>query len=465
MTEKDDKKQPTADNKQQNKTVSAADAAKIAAQAKSNLSSNNDAKPAEQTSPKAADKTTAKKASKASEKLTAKETEQAASAGKTKVTSPPVKKSPTRPTASNSNAGKPGISKTAVLALLLAIGAGAAVGYLYQYQNTTLAQQGQQLNQQTKQSLAELDQHLQKQISDLQSTQQKRVSEVIEQFEQRNKSKIAELEGEIKQLLERQPQNWQITEAEYLTRMAGRVLWLEKDTQTAISLLHDADARIKELKDPRLLAIREMIHQDIESLKTLPKLERQDIILSLMALSQQVDKLPLSSVQIPEPIEVTESNALSEDIGDWKQNLAKSWRKFKDEFITVRYRTANVEPLMAPDQEQNLLQNMRLKFQLAQWAVSKGESELYVESMNDISQWLNDYFDMTEAATQKFNMRLSQLRIKPVDVDYPQQMQSQQALRKMLDNKSYDQRPSTKSPSQPKDEPKDNASETTEGNV
>ncbi|KGJ92224.1 uroporphyrinogen-III C-methyltransferase [Thalassotalea sp. ND16A] len=421
MTDKENNKtensKPAAKADAKTEKISAANATKIAAQAK--IQANAQAKKGAVKSPKTA----------------------AQAAVKTKAASKST--TPAMP-----KTGKQQRSKTAVLALLLAISAGAGVAghYWWQQQQSTALEQ--RINTSTTAGIEQLDKHLQQQISTLQRQQQQRISQLIGEVEQRSGSRIRQLEQEIEQLLDSQPHNWQITEAEYLTRMAGRVLWLEKDTGTAIQLIEDADARVKELKDPRMLKIREVLHQDIERLKVLPKLQRDDIILSLMGLSKQIDQLPLATVQLPEETELSQSTALTEDVSDWQQNLAKSWHKFKEEFITIRRRAGNVEPLMAPKLEQNLYHNLALKFQQAQWAVSQGNTELYQASITDIQRWLGQHFDMTVVDTQQFNARLGDIKSLPVNVDYPESLASQQALRAILDNKPK-KRLSTPKPQRP----------------
>ena len=80
----------------------------------------------------------------------------------------------------------------------------------------------------------------------------------------------------------------------------------------------------------------------------------------------------LADVDLAEALDQTKEDlALSDNIGDWQENLAKTWHKFLNDFITVRRRTGMVEPLMAPDQQQHLKQNLSLKIQLVQWAASE----------------------------------------------------------------------------------------------
>lgn len=330
--------------------------------------------------------------------------------------------------------GKQKLSKTAVLALLLALGAGAGIGghYWWQLQQTELLEQ--RVNASMATNIKQLDKHLQQQISLLQTQAEQRASAMIKAVEQRSGSRINELEQEIQLIRDRQPNNWQVTEAEYLIRMAGRVLWLEKDVKTAIALITDADARLSDLKDPRLLSIRQLIHEDIEQLKLLPALKSDEIILSFMGLAKQIKQLPLAEVQRPEVVELTESNALSTDISDWQENLAKTWATIKENFITIRRRDGKIEPLMEPQYQQNLYNNLDLKIQQAQWAVSQRDTKLYKASVTNLQQWLSLYFDMTSIKTQQFNARLAELKVIPVTVEYPQSLASQQALQDLLNN-------------------------------
>ena len=360
-----------------------------------------------------------------------------ASASKTSSTKPaapskPKKTSTSRSDSTNFN-GKQKLSKTAVFAVLLALTAGAGVGGHYWWQLQLDAEYAKTVDSKIQANIEQLDRHLQKQISSLQTQSQQQASQMIAEVEKRSGSRIAELEQEITLILERQPNNWQVTEAEYLVRMAGRVLWLEKDTKTAISLMQDADRRLADLKDPRLMPVRQSLHNDIEQLKLLAPLKTDEIIMTFMGLAKQIKSLPIVEVSLPEVVEIQESTALSNDINDWQANLAKTWTRLKEQFITVRRRTGNVEPLMEPKFQQNLYHNLDLKIQQVQWAASNRDSELYKASITNIQQWLSLYFDMTAQQTQQFNARLAELKGMAVNVDYPQTLSSQQALRAILD--------------------------------
>ena len=395
-------------DKSTEKKLSAADATKIAAQAKLSSSSSQSSTKSQAKAPV---------------------TEKASAPSKTRAYKQPSK-------APAEEKVKHPTSKLAILALFIALIVGAGIVALYWWQQQQIDGLQEQLHSKQRESFEQLESQLSTQLSQkLQATHSNTVQGLTtfaDDIKKESRDKIAELEDSIQVLADQQPNNWQLTEAEYLVRMAGRVLWLEKDVTTTISLMHDADARLNTLKDPRLLPIRQMIHQDIEQLKLLPQLETEEVILSLMGLAKQVPNLPLNQIQLPDSTEQFVDNKLSEDINDWRDNLAKSWTSFKEHFITIRRRTGSVEPLMHPEFQQNLYHNLELKIQQVQWAASQGKQSLYQTSIDDIQQWLTTYFDMENESTQLFSQRLTELHAKTIIVNYPQSLTSHQALRTTL---------------------------------
>ncbi|MDX2369413.1 MAG: uroporphyrinogen-III C-methyltransferase, partial [Colwellia sp.] len=232
-----------------------------------------------------------------------------------------------------------------------------------------------------------------------------------------------------------QPSDWILHEAEYLIRIAARTLWLENDTTAAIGLLKNADARLATLNDPTFLPVRELVHQDIKSLELMPTLQTDEVVLTLMAMNKQISMLPLAMVDIG--IETNKStNELSNDINDWKTNLTKTWKKFLDDFIRVRQRTGMIEPLVSPEQQQHLKQNLNLKIQLALWAASERKGDIYQKALTDMQRWFTEFFDLEEASNQHFLQALTDLQTKRISYDYPSELTSLAAVRIAIRNQT-----------------------------
>ncbi|KGJ92513.1 uroporphyrinogen-III C-methyltransferase [Colwellia psychrerythraea] len=378
---------------------------------------------------------------------------------KAAITKPEPKQSTTNtatkkpsPSSTKVSADKPS-NKTATIALVVAIiSIFASVGhYLWQQQQTsaqllTLNQQNQRAIEQGQAQLksnltAEFNRQLQQQnraTSQSQINAKKAHSDSNSQLQQLT-AQFGQLE---RKMSLRQPNDWLIHEAEYLVRVAARTMWLERDTKAAINLLRDADNRLKALNQPKFLPVRALINEDIESLALMPTLQNQEAILTLMALNKQVPTLMLAGVNLAEALDQTEEElALSDNIGDWQENLAKTWNQFLKDFITVRRRTGMVEPLMAPDQQQHLKQNLSLKVQLAQWAASEQKEEIYQQTLLDIQQWLNEFFDMNLPVNERFYQSVEQLKQQIIYYDYPSDLRSLAAIKRLLQESKQGARP------------------------
>jgi uroporphyrin-3 C-methyltransferase len=325
------------------------------------------------------------------------------------------------------------LSKTAVVSLIIALATSVGVGGLYYWD---MQQQTQQIlatsEQKTQQSLASSKQKVKQLFAQQQTMFSQRLNREIATITTDSQVKIAQLEKAVERLSQNQPSDWLLHEAEYLIRIATRTMWLEQDTRAAIGLLKDADMRLKELKDPQFLPIRQLIRQDIAQLTLIPVVDNEDTVMTLMAMSQQLANLPLAMVKIPDNDNKSSDFTLSESTNDWRENLAKTWQKILADFITVRRSSGNVKPLMSPQHQQNLIENLSLKLQLAQWAVTEKKQKIYNQTLNDIQLWLTEYFDMQKVENQSFYQAIQKLKGKIITYDYPSTLLSLKAMSKVL---------------------------------
>ncbi|SEL31633.1 uroporphyrin-3 C-methyltransferase [Colwellia chukchiensis] len=344
------------------------------------------------------------------------------------------------------------VSKVAIVALIIAlIALLASIGHFFwleqqkqQRQQQLTSQLAQQVEKVQQQMAAQLQASQRQAMAQLATTQQNN-SQAISQLasaaqqEQQLASEslkaIAQLQQQVSKLGQTQASDWLLLEAEYLIRLAARVLWLEKNTNTAISLLTDADLRIAELNDPQYLPLRQSIQQDIAQLELLPTLNTDNAMLKLMALEQQISQLPLLLFEVPEQNSANKPLELTDNVDDWRQNLAKTWRKFLDEYFTITRRSGNIEPLMSAEFQQNLRENLSLKLQTAIWAASKANHEIYLQALNDVQRWLQDYFDNTKPLTLNFIDAIEQLKTATISVDYPNGLPSLTLIRAILSSK------------------------------
>lgn len=324
------------------------------------------------------------------------------------------------------------LSKTAVLSLIIALAASAGVGGLFYWDTQQQALTKQAILQQTQQSLANSEQKIKQLLVQQQTKFSEQLTRNIAEISKDSQIKIAQLEKVLERLSQNQPSDWLLHEAEYLIRIATRTMWLEHDTTAAIGLLQDADMRLKELKSPEFLPIRQLIREDIELLRLMPNIDNEDIILTLMAMNKHLKSLPVKLELIPKNFVTQVELNLSEDISDWKENIAKTWRYFSDSFITIKKRNGKEEPLLPPQSQQNLRENLSLKLQLVQWSASERKQKLYNQNLNDIQLWIEKYFDMTAVENKNFHQGIQKLKSEVVSYDYPSTLSSLDAIRKVL---------------------------------
>jgi len=343
------------------------------------------------------------------------------------------------------------VSKLAILSLLIALLAVVGVVLLYfwhvQQQNTIISQLQQVKSEATKGNQLAQERMQQKMLQTLQDQEENlamQFSDSANNMKQETQESIEQLNFMVEKFSQNQPTDWLVHEAEYLIRVAARTLWLEKDTTAAIGLLQDADARIAELNDPEILPIRQLIYQDIEALRLMPRLETEQVILSLMALGEQVQSLPLVALTVAQETENADRYTLSEDVSDWRENMAKTWDKFLQTFVVVHSRVGDLEPILPAEQRQHLKENLSLKLQVAQWAASKGNHDLFVKSLNDAELWLTQYFDLNDEKNKVFINSIESVKNKVIVVEDELKLVSLKAIRKALEDKK-----STRPPAPP----------------
>lgn len=313
-----------------------------------------------------------------------------------------------------------------LLNLLLVLGlTGGAFWAWQQYQakmddDRALSDRLSATNSSVVKQLQAQEQNVNEQLRGLNTTLENIESEIASNstLSQSNSNRLADLSG-------RRPSDWLLAEADYLVRMAGRKLWLENDVRTAVLMLESADARLQDMADPSLLAVRQYIANDLQVLRQLNQVSTINIALAVSAIVKQIDALPLALPEIPE---VTDHNvALSEDISDAGTNLQKTLSFFKDLF-QYRPKDTPIRPLLTTQQQWVAREQLKLALQQAQSAAIAHEGELYQQSLQTAISILVDHYDLTNEAVVKFTESLRNLEQTDLRRTLPRQLQSAQPL-------------------------------------
>ncbi|CAI1088865.1 uroporphyrinogen-III C-methyltransferase [Serratia proteamaculans] len=341
----------------------------------------------------------------------------------------PVADSPKLPDADKRKGKNTGPVLGAIaIVLVIALGAG---GYYHTHQQ---AQQLIAANQTLQQQLEALKQSQQQERSALEGLlqQQGKTLDAADREQATLTRQLNELQEKVAIISGSDAKTWLLAQADFLVKMAGRKLWSDQDVTTAAALLKSADASLADMNDPSLLEVRRAITEDVSTLSTLTQVDFDGIILKTNQLSNQVDNLRLADNDNDEAPMDQDSSELSSSLGEWRQNLTKSWHNFMADFITVRRRDSSAEPLLAPNQDIYLRENIRSRLLVAAQAIPRHQNEVYKQSLETISTWVRAYFDTTDPATKAFLEELDTLSQQSITMDVPDQLKSQPLLEKLM---------------------------------
>ncbi|MDY0924538.1 MULTISPECIES: uroporphyrinogen-III C-methyltransferase [unclassified Leclercia] len=329
---------------------------------------------------------------------------------------------------------KHGSNKTSLalsaIAIAIALAAGIGLYGLVKKQATdqtaardALVTQVTALQQAQQTQKAELDAVIKQQAAQLADAnrQQAELTKQLDEMQQ----KVATISGT-------DAKTWLLAQADFLVKLAGRKLWSDQDVTTAAALLKSADASLGDMNDPSLITARRALTQDIASLGTVSQVDYDGIILKVNQLSNQIDNLRLADNNDDDSPMDSDSSELSSSLSEWRINLQKSWQNFMDSFITVRRRDETTVPLLAPNQDVYLRENLRSRLLVAAQAVPRHQEETYKQALDNVSTWVRAYYDTDDATTTAFLEDVDKLSQQNITMNVPDKLESQPILEKLM---------------------------------
>lgn len=329
---------------------------------------------------------------------------------------------------------KQGSNKTSLalsaIAIAIALAAGIGLYGLVKKQATNqtatqdaLVTQITALQQSQQTQKAELDAVIKQQAAQLTDAnrQQADLTKQLDEMQQ----KVATISGT-------DAKTWLLAQADFLVKLAGRKLWSDQDVTTAAALLKSADASLGDMNDPSLIAARRALTEDIASLATVSQVDYDGIILKVNQLSNQIDNLRLADNNDDDSPMDSDSSELSSSLSEWRINLQKSWQNFMDSFITVRRRDETAVPLLAPNQDVYLRENIRSRLLVAAQAVPRHQEETYKQALDNVSTWVRAYYDTDDATTTAFLDEVDKLSQQNITMNVPDKLESQPIMEKLM---------------------------------
>ena len=180
-----------------------------------------------------------------------------------------------------------------------------------------------------------------------------------------------------------------------LIETANRELQITRNTQMPLDLLESAEAKLKSYNNPNLNALIESVAEDLKSLKALDLPDKQKLWLQVNSLIETASHLEPFTIEQNKGEEKGAPPA-SEADNSWKVAVQKNWDELKG-LIKIRQHSKPIEPLLNDTQKRMVKDNIRALLEQIRFAILMSDDKIFHQSIQDTKQWLNNYYDASQA--------------------------------------------------------------------
>ena len=215
---------------------------------------------------------------------------------------------------------------------------------------------------------------------------------------------------------------------------------VNQSIRTAQALFIAADDVLKQIDDPAIFSVREILAGELASIRAIPEVDVQEIYLSLGAVAEQALTLQMNNdlaTQIENSERVNFSgNTVAQEDGGMLSAFFNRISQTLDDYFVVRRRDVPIQPLMTPGQEAALAQTIQLQIEQGRTALLKGEQEVYVSSLGKASQNIDSFLVGDEAVKAALLTTLEDLSRRRVVSEAPPLNRSRAALEQILSTRT-----------------------------
>lgn len=216
-----------------------------------------------------------------------------------------------------------------------------------------------------------------------------------------------------------------VEEISQLLKLANQNIVFARDPETAASALSLADLQLQGLNDPRYSAVRVKIAEEISTLESIERVDTEGLSAKLTAMGASISSLPLANE--PESTQVNLSERPTEEGSGWRNELSKLWGEVKGS-IQVQRVDQPPKPLLAPEQRYFLDQNLQLMLNTAQLALLQQQPIIFQTNVESAQQWLREYFDLSDSRVSDAINDLDGMAQQELSFTLPEVTGSYQAL-------------------------------------
>ncbi|HXH02098.1 MAG TPA: uroporphyrinogen-III C-methyltransferase, partial [Candidatus Competibacteraceae bacterium] len=194
-----------------------------------------------------------------------------------------------------------------------------------------------------------------------------------------------------------------LTEVEYLLRIADHKLTLQRDIDAAVLALTVAEERLALIGEDAFNGVRTMIKENLATLRGVTIPDFSSLAHRVFELEQSALTLPLrTSAQIAELKERVRSRSeqsvaapAAEEPSWWERLTTRAQSTLRD-VVVIRHERASAPPLMAPENEFFLRQNVKLELEAMRLALLAQDAIAFQDANAQAREWLQTYFNLDD---------------------------------------------------------------------
>lgn len=218
-----------------------------------------------------------------------------------------------------------------------------------------------------------------------------------------------------------------LADVEQMLLIASQQLKLSANVRAALIAMQSADARLQRMDRVAFNGLRKSISLDMDKLRALPSVDITGINFQLNNLIASVDELPLVYQQRVANEVIAQSVPPKEET-TWQKFLREIWQEMK-QLVRIESTGKDEIPLLPPNQEFFLRENLKLRLLLARLALLSHDENSYRQELKTAQLWTARYFDGKSSQGARMSAELKKLAASSINVELPDISSSLQAVR------------------------------------
>ena len=226
-----------------------------------------------------------------------------------------------------------------------------------------------------------------------------------------------------------------LSEAASMLRLAEQRLLMTSDVNTAITLLQEADAVLKQINSPALVGLQNNLAADLFTLQALITINVEALYEKLASVSAEVEVLTMVSGSDNPDFLVPESTGVPTAL---KQNgWIDSALSVLSEYFVVTRQDVAVSPLLTTEQQFLLRKTIGLQLTSAQLSLLNSQQVVYDAALAAAQAGISRWIENSDSRKIGVLAELEALRTIPITNEIPAINLSQQAI-KLIETGMFD---------------------------